>query len=68
MCLIPVEHVVLVEGSHRHDAGHHIQQERPEVADQGDNQHALRELRGKIVLEDAEAVPDVLAARPSLAS
>jgi hypothetical protein len=38
-----VVHVVLMERHHGHDAAHHVEQERSEVADERDDQQAVGE-------------------------
>jgi [protein-PII] uridylyltransferase len=57
---------MFLERQDGNDAGHHVQEEGAEVADQRDDQETLRNLRRQIVTEDAETVPDVVRQRPEL--
>src|ERR1035438_4980873 len=55
-----IEHVVLPERHDGEDARRHVQQEGPEVADQGYDQQSVRQLRVGIGAEYSKAVPDVV--------
>ena len=55
-----IERMVLAESHDRHDAGHHVEQEGSEVAHQGYDQKALRDLGRSRIMENSDAVPNVL--------
>jgi hypothetical protein len=52
--------MVLLECNDRDNAGHHVEQERPEVTGQRDNEQALRDVGRGIMRENTKAVPDVV--------
>src|SRR5262249_47637444 len=58
--LEPAEGMMFAKSDDRDDARHHVQKERPKVADERNDNRALWNLRGEIVTPDAKAVPDVL--------
>src|SRR5271165_3592949 len=55
-----MELMVFLEGHDRDNASHHVEQERPEVAGQRDNQQALRNVGRGIMRENTEAIPNVV--------
>src|SRR6202521_2308538 len=55
-----IKHMVFLEGNDRDNAGHHVEQERPEVACQRDNEQALRNVGRGIMRKNTEAIPNVV--------
>src|SRR5580704_2243028 len=55
-----MELMVFLECHDRDNAGHHVEQERPEVACQRDNEQALRNVGRGIMRENTEAIPNVV--------
>ncbi len=55
-----VEAFMLFEGHHGDPAGHHIEQEGAEVADQGDDEQRVGQFHIHLRRKDAEAVPEIV--------
>jgi hypothetical protein len=56
----PVKHMVFSESNDRDNAGHHVEQEGPEVARQRDNEQALWDVGRGVMRENTKAIPDIV--------
>src|ERR1700737_1372801 len=55
-----MKRMMFLENNDRDNAGHHVEQERPKVAGQRDNEQALRDIDRPIMRKNTKAIPDVV--------